>query len=201
MLKKELKSITGGLSKPSKMPCSSWSTPASKCITGSMLRKKPGSICSDCYACKGNYKRFPVIERALMKRWNANFDDVWVDAMVELISKEKSGFFRWFDAGDIKSVYQFQAIIKVVKKTPGIRHWLPTKEYKIAMSQEHPDNLTVRYSAYFIDRPAPNFKHTSTSHTEKAIGHECDAYKRKGKCGNCRSCWNKEISNISYKKH
>jgi bacteriocin-like protein len=39
MNKDELKQITGGLSKPSKMPGFSYNLPATKCITGAKLVK------------------------------------------------------------------------------------------------------------------------------------------------------------------
>ena len=52
---KEAKAITGGLTYTTKMPGPSYNTPASRCITGAKLRKVPGSVCSSCYALKGNY--------------------------------------------------------------------------------------------------------------------------------------------------
>ena len=39
MLKKEAKEITGGLSKPSKMPGPAYNLPAVACITGAKLAK------------------------------------------------------------------------------------------------------------------------------------------------------------------
>ena len=62
MLIKEAKKITGGLTYTTKMPGPSYNTPASRCQVGSALRKIPGSVCSSCYALKGNYKRFPKVE-------------------------------------------------------------------------------------------------------------------------------------------
>ena len=46
MLKKEAKEITGGLSKPSKMPGPAYNLPAVNCITGAKLVKVPGSVCA-----------------------------------------------------------------------------------------------------------------------------------------------------------
>ena len=43
MLKKEAKEITGGLSKPNKMPGPSINLPAVACITGAKLVKVKGS--------------------------------------------------------------------------------------------------------------------------------------------------------------
>ena len=53
MLKKEARKITGGLSKPSKMPGPAHNLPAWKCITGVKLQAVPGSVCAGCYAMKG----------------------------------------------------------------------------------------------------------------------------------------------------
>ena len=43
MLKKEARKITGGLSKPSKMPGPAHNLPAQACITGAKLVQIPGS--------------------------------------------------------------------------------------------------------------------------------------------------------------
>ena len=53
MLKKEAREITGGLSKPSKMPGPAHNLPAQACKTGAKLVKVPGSVCAGCYALKG----------------------------------------------------------------------------------------------------------------------------------------------------
>ena len=53
MLKKQAREITGGLSKPSKMPGPAHNLPAAACTTGAKLAKIPGSVCSGCYALKG----------------------------------------------------------------------------------------------------------------------------------------------------
>jgi hypothetical protein len=45
------------LSFPSKMPCASVGLPAIvACRTGAKLAQVPGSVCSGCYAMKGNYR-------------------------------------------------------------------------------------------------------------------------------------------------
>jgi hypothetical protein len=61
------KLITGGLSKPSKMPGYSYNLPAIHCKTGSKLAQIPGTTCHGCYALKGRY-RFPNVMDAMMRR-------------------------------------------------------------------------------------------------------------------------------------
>jgi len=67
MLKKEAIEITGGLSKPNKMPGPSINLPATQCITGAKLVKVKGSTCSGCYALKGRY-RFKNTLTAMQRR-------------------------------------------------------------------------------------------------------------------------------------
>ena len=125
MLKKEARKITGGLSKPSKMPGPAYNLPAQRCITGAKLVKVPGSVCAGCYALKGRY-RFKNVQDALNRRLKALEDPRWVEAMVELVTGEKH--FRWHDSGDIQSEKHLLNIFEVCKRTPATAHWLPTRE-------------------------------------------------------------------------
>ena len=81
MLKKEANKITGGLSKPSKMPGPAYNLPATQCITGAKLVKIPGSVCHGCYALKGRY-RFNNVQQALERRAASIKHPDWVKAMV-----------------------------------------------------------------------------------------------------------------------
>ena len=112
MLKKEARQITGGLSKPSKMPGPAHNLPAVACKTGAKLVKIPGSVCAGCYALKGRY-RFNNVQAALKRRLQALEDPRWVDAMVTLITGEK--YFRWHDSGDIQSLKHLENIFRSVQ--------------------------------------------------------------------------------------
>lgn len=200
--------ITGGLSNPSKMPCYGFSIPAIKCITGMKLRKVVDSICSKCYAMKGMYG-FPVVKNALMRRWEKLTHAEWVSAMAFLINKkEKSGFFRWHDSGDIQSVAHLAKIVEVCKLTPTVKHWLPTREYSFVSEylakNSFPENLTVRLSALMLEGQPPvaiaNRLGLTTSGVSKE-GFTCPASKQNNECRDCRACWLKENANINYKQH
>jgi len=200
--------LGGGLTTTSKMPCKSFNLPAWECKTGSKLAKVKGTVCYDCYAMKGNYQRFPAIKQGQYKRLDALFNAGWVDAMVNIIEREKNNYFRWHDAGDIQSKNHFKNICDVAKKTPHILHWIPTREHKIVNDfvkdgNTIPDNLIVRISATKVDgKPPSNAMHTSTVHKDKkAIGFACPSSLQDGKCQDCRACWDTNIKNISYKKH
>jgi hypothetical protein len=206
---KQAEAIVGSLSTPSKMPCYSYSIPAQKCITGAKLRTVENSVCSKCYALKGNYG-FPVVKAALFKRFESLKNSLWVEAMVFMIAaKEKSGFFRWLDSGDLQGDWHLSKMVEVAKRLPAIKFWLPTREYKIVadwlkVHGAFPDNLTVRLSAYMLDGEPPIALALrlgcQTSGVSKGA-YTCPASKQDNQCGDCRSCWDKSVSNISYKQH
>ena len=127
MKTKDAIKITHTLGKPSKMPGFSYGLPAQECKTGSKLAKKPGSTCFGCYALKGCY-RFKAFKTASYKRLEALKNPLWVKAMAAQINSKKSKYFRWHDSGDVQSLKHLAKIFKVAKLTPGVQHWLPTRE-------------------------------------------------------------------------
>lgn len=204
--------VIGGLSKPSKMPCYGYSTPASLCVLGSKLRDVPGSTCSFCYARKGRYV-FPNVQTALNRRADtvrlalsdSDYRAQWVAAFAALLDGED--FFRWHDSGDIWSVEHLRIIVEVCEATPKVSHWLPTREYHIVQQYlatfgAFPSNLTVRLSAHMVNGKAPAIGlPTSGVHTEQTDGFACDAKSRGGMCGKCRACWDSTVTHVSYPKH
>jgi hypothetical protein len=201
MNKDQLKQITGGLSKPSKMPGFSYNLPATKCITGAKLVKIPGSVCSGCYALKGRY-RFPNVKNAMQRRLDSINHPLWTQAMATSIIETKTGFFRWHDSGDLQSLDHLKKIFEVCKLTPSIKHWLPTREASIIsciQADEVPANLIIRLSAHKVDGKASTFwPWTSTVVTSEKT---CPAAEQENKCKDCRACWDRSIPNIAYGKH
>jgi hypothetical protein len=200
--------ITGGLSRPSKMPGPAYSLPARECKIGSVLAQLPGTTCHGCYALKGMY-RFPAVQNAMYRRLESITDTRWVEAMVTQINSSKTKWFRWHDSGDIQSLDHLGKIVQVCQQLPKVRFWLPTREYKFVTdytaTHSIPSNLTIRLSAHKVNQ-SPTFGcglPTSTVHThgQTIYGEECKAYTRDNKCGTCRACWDSNITNISYPKH
>jgi len=196
------------LSNVSKMPGHSISLSAFKCITGDKLAKVEGSVCHKCYARKGMYN-MPNVKTAMQKRWDFFHSKSFVPQMIDMISRKRVKFFRWFDSGDVQSVKMAHNILDVIAGTPDFQHWIPTKEAKIwrdaldSYDKPMPSNYVLRVSATMIDgKPSNAFDHTSTVHKHtQPTGFECGAYTRDGKCGDCRACWDKNIPNVSYPQH
>ena len=194
------------LSNTSKLGVKSISLDANKCKTGSKLAKKSGTVCSGCYALKGCYV-FPVVKDAMARRLEFFNSPNFIPIMVWLLQSQKKKYFRWFDSGDIQNIFMGLNILEICKQTPDIKHWIPSKEYKmwreILKIEKLPKNVCLRISSPNIDqKPLEGFNNTSTVHeNKKAFGLECIAYKQDGKCLECKACYNSKIKNISYPKH
>ena len=196
------------LSKPSKMPCKTWSLQAGDTCPGSInpVTKEPQPVCAFCYAKDGFYN-MPGTKKVR----NDNREDwkrpEWVAEMVQQLDTER--YFRWFDSGDVYHPALAFKIYLVMQMTPWCRHWLPTKSYNIPKIRpilermKRLDNVSVRYSSFSIEGEYDQH-HGSTvipysnTPTNATI---CDAYERNGKCGFCRNCWDKTVDVIAYPAH
>jgi len=173
------------------------------------------STCSDCFACKGRYT-FANVEEAMERRYTAMMGIGWVGNMIELISrKEKSGFFRWHDAGDLQSLTHLLDICEICRQLPSIKFWLPTRERAILtafrmMGQEFPSNLTVRLSDTFVDdkngsrikndRIAKKLR-VQVSGVANTLEGTCPAPDQGNECGDCRMCWDQDTFRVDYHWH
>jgi len=188
MTKTEAKLIIGSsLSNTSKMPCYSFNLSALHCKTGAKLVKIKGSVCYGCYALKGNYARYKHPLKMMPKTDKINHP-LWISSMVYLINnqgnKKDKNYFRWHDSGDIQSLEHLKKIVEICKQTPNVKHWLPTREYKIIRDflfwESFPDNLTVRLSAHLMDKLPPSMQGVCGSTVTKdkpALGVQCKAYR------------------------
>ena len=219
---KHAKQVTGGIGFTTKTGFS-YGLPARKaCRVGSRLSKEKGSACFGCYARGGNYA-YPSVKTAhdnrlgsIRKLKDTTFRSLWVQCMVLMINNvakkhDKSMyFFRLHDSGDLRDVNHLKAIAEVAEATPEVKHWLPTKEVGVVRdflkTESIPENLNVRLSAYFVDKPA-DFDldlPVAVVYTDSVDGaHVCPAIQNhKGCHGNgCRACWSKSVKTVGYQKH
>jgi hypothetical protein len=216
--------ITGTLSKPAKMPCPGYSTPASMCRTGSKLKHVSGSTCYNCYAADdpewlqqegrttsyNNYV-YPSCKGGLLRRFESLSAPLWTPAMVLQIRRYASecGYFRWHDSGDIQSVAHLRNIVQICEATPSIAHWIPTREYRdldnyLSQFGAFPKNTIVRVSAHMVDESAPaRFEHSSIVAKDATIkgSHRCPAPDQDKECRTCRACWNPNVRVVAYDIH
>ncbi len=206
MLLNEALEIVGSLSEPSKMPGYAWGISARLCKTGSKLRKVEGSVCSKCYAFRGNYP-FPVVKNAQAKRLEGLNHPKWVEAMVFLIrAKSMVPFFRIFDSGDLQSEEMLVKIVQIAKLMPDFKFWLPTREIGIVKryfeNNPCPKNLIVRVSAATIDRQPPKDLPKGILTSGVSTGRfTCPSSAQGNACLDCRKCWDRKARHVVYKKH
>jgi hypothetical protein len=151
---------------------------------------------------------FANVQNALQRRLDAFTNDPhWEDYMVELIRrKEKSGFFRWHDSGDLQSMAHLLAIIEIADRLPDIRFWLPTREVGLMRQfvREYgahaiPDNLIIRVSAAMVGGDAVSIEGCHGSRVD-SVG-SCPAPRQNNQCGSCRACWDKSVETVTYSLH
>src|SRR5262249_40071771 len=147
---------SGGFSEPGKMPCISWGISAARCRIGSQLREVEGSVCSECYATKRNYRRDSVQGR-LEDRYAALMDseNLWTPAMIFMVNYFCDKYFRLFDSGDLQGANHLRNICTIAEHTPEVRIWLPTREIEtvraVLAERVFPENLIVRISNNMVD--------------------------------------------------
>ena len=197
-------------SKPSKMPCRSWSLqaldtcPASKKADGELV-----DACKGCYATTGFYAMGSVKAPREHNREDWKHSD-WVDVMVAELDNDR--YFRWFDSGDLYSLALAEKVLEVMRRTPWCNHWLPTRMHKfekfapvLAKMQALP-NVVVRLSSDSVTGETVQGAATSStiiptvSHSLPSMS-VCEAYDRDGKCATCRLCWSKDVAVVAYPAH
>jgi len=202
MLIKEAHKITGGLSKPSKMPGPAYNLPAAACLTGAKLVKVQGSTCSGCYALKGRY-RFGNVQKALNRRLKSLEDPRWVAGMITLIQGRP--VFRWHDSGDIQSAQHLKNIFEICKATAETSHWLPTREaqfLKFLDPEVVPKNLKIVFSDHMNDQAhGVTFWPYTSGVTTKRGAATCPAPQQGNSCQSCRKCWDRSVKRVIYGKH
>lgn len=213
---REAFALIGNFSKTDKMPGLSWGVPASACKTGSKLAKVAGTTCSRCYARKGRYV-FGSVKNANSRRleaWRANRRQwrEWARTFAAALDAvDDSGYFRFFDTGDIQDLDMLRAICLIAELSPARRFWLPTQEGKLVLRYVEtggkvPPNLTIRLSLERVDdhtRPAladllglP----TSSASTD-ASRVTCPAKLQNNRCLACRACWSPDVRHVVYAAH
>jgi len=209
------KHITGGLSKTAKMPCKSYSLPAvDACPTGCKLRAVPDAVCATCYATRGRYQMTRPQQQdrliALDGAIRAGNAPLWCAAMARLIGP-RAPYFRWFDSGDIYHPQLAHMIRAVIALTPKTNHWLPTREWRVALDagiNEEP-NVTIRRPLNIIDQPPPAESPIPIAAVARdpyqwAARHGgivCPATTTRRSCDACRHCWDAGVPTIVYKLH
>ena len=200
----------------------SWGSDARNCITGSKLVEVKDSNCFACYAQEGYYS-MTSSQRAVSRRESAYSDNPrkFVESFVHLANNSKlltnTGQFRWFDSGDLASYQMLLDLVEIARRSPKVRWWMPTKEYKwVSKYQreigEFPANFIVRVTAPMRNTrirddkyrnnctvfDAKKFELEKGKNTDQSIAF-CPSYQQGNKCLSCDSCYDVDVKTVVYK--
>ena len=187
----------------------SWSLQALDTCPGSIA--SPGVLvdaCKGCYATTGNY-RYPNVKAPRISNQSDWQRMGWVNDMVEALQNDR--YFRWFDSGDMYTLGLAEKILEIMRMTPWVSHWLPTRMHKfpkfsiVLQNMAALPNVSVRFSSDSVNGQFTKGLHgsvivsDSTQHTKAMT--LCRAYENVGKCSGCRACWDKKVKVIAYPAH
>jgi hypothetical protein len=187
----------------------SWSLQALDTCPGSVSNKHElVDACQGCYATTGNYVFANVKAPREFNRTDWQRDD-WVSDMVKALGNER--YFRWLDSGDLYDVRLARKVYAVMRDTPWVQHWLPTRMHKFAKFLPVLDamralpNVAVRFSSDSVNGGFTPGVHGSTIITAREAAPAgvkvCEAYEHGGKCSGCRACWDRSVPVIAYVAH
>ena len=187
----------------------SWSLQALDTCPGSIAA--PGELvdaCKGCYATTGNY-RYPNVKAPRIHNQTDWQRLEWVDDMVQALDSDR--YFRWFDSGDMYALGLAEKILEVMKRTPWVKHWLPTRMHKfpkfalVLREMAVLPNVSVRFSSDSVMGEYKKGLHGSviipTADDVKKGMALCRAYENAGKCSGCRACYDKAVKVIAYPAH
>jgi hypothetical protein len=133
----------------------------------------------------------------------------WCDDMVQELHKDTH--FRWFDSGDAYALGLAEKMLEVMKRTPWVKHWLPTRMHKfpkfalVLREMASLPNVSVRFSSDSVTGDYTKKLHGSviipTPADVKKGMTLCEAYSHNGKCNGCRACYDKKVKVIAYPAH
>jgi len=196
------------LSKTSKLDgIRSWSLEALDTCPGSIENGELVDACKGCYATTGNYRFSNVKAPRLENKEDWKRLD-WADDMVKALDSDR--YFRWLDSGDLYSLALAEKVLEVMKRTPWVKHWLPTRMYKfpkfrrVFEEMKRLENVSVRFSSDSINGEFIPGTHGSViipTPDHKKEGFLCGAYANEGKCNGCRACYDKNVDLINYPAH
>jgi hypothetical protein len=129
--------------------------------------------------------------------------------MVKALDSDR--YFRWFDSGDMYTLGLAEKILEVMKRTPWVKHWLPTRMHKFPKFQmvlsemQALPNVMVRFSSDSVTGDFIAGLHGSVivpdANTLPNGVTLCRAYENAGKCSGCRACYDKTVDVIAYPAH
>ena len=124
-----------------------FSIPAYKTKSGKITCPFAAACVKYCYAQKGNYTRFPIVQELMEKKYEISKQPNFNSLMNEEIKKKKATHVRIHDSGDFYSVKYLQKWIQIAEFNPSIIFYAYTKSIKFFVNGLLlPDNMKIIFS-------------------------------------------------------
>ena len=134
-------------SKENKTKIFNFSIPAYKTKGGKVTCPFAKDCVKYCYAQKGNYKRFPIIQELMEKKYNISKQDNFVDLMTNEIIKKKAKYIRIHDSGDFYSIKYLLKWVDIANANKEVIFYAYTKSIKFFKGAVNiPKNLKIIFS-------------------------------------------------------
>ena len=124
-----------------------FSIPAYKTKAGKITCPFAKECIKYCYAQKGNYTRFPMIQQLMEKKYELSKTENFINLMNEEIKKKKAKYIRIHDSGDFYSVKYLNKWIQIAKDNKSVIFYAYTKSIKFFINGlKLPKNLKIIFS-------------------------------------------------------
>ena len=134
-------------SKENKSKILNFSIPAFKTKAGKTTCPFAGGCQKYCYAQKGNYTRFPIVQELMEQKYLLSKQDNFNTLMNEEIAKKKPTHVRIHDSGDFYSVKYLNKWVTIAKQNKSVIFYAYTKSIKFfTEGLTVPTNLKIIFS-------------------------------------------------------
>ena len=125
-----------------------FSIPAYKTKSGKITCPFAKECVKYCYAQKGNYTRFPIIQELMEKKYNITKQENFVNLMNNEIIKKKAKYIRIHDSGDFYSIKYLLKWVDIAIQNKNVIFYAYTKSIKFFTDNKinKPKNLKIIFS-------------------------------------------------------
>ena len=134
-------------SKENKAKIFNFSIPAYKTKEGKITCPFAKECVKYCYAQKGNYTRFPVVQELMEEKYKISKTNTFIPLMNEEIRKKKATHIRIHDSGDFYSPQYLNKWVDIAKQNTNVIFYAYTKSIKFFVNGLLlPKNMKVIFS-------------------------------------------------------
>ncbi len=124
-----------------------FSIPAYKTKSGKVTCPFAAACVKYCYAQKGNYTRYPIVQEVQEKKYEISKQNNFNSLMNAEIKKKKATHIRIHDSGDFYSIKYLAKWVQIAEYNPSIIFYAYTKSIKFFVDGLLlPDNMKIIFS-------------------------------------------------------